>query len=262
MTYYSINPIALDLGFIQVHWYGLMYLFSFLSSYILAKRRVKNLDNWDNKKIEDLIFYAAIGVVLGGRVGDVLFYQFGSFLEDPLLLLRIWQGGMSFHGGMLGVGLAIILFAKKYKEPYFVSLDFAIPLVPLGLFFGRMGNYINSELWGNITTSVWGVFVPRLGETRFPTQLLEALLEGLVLFTILWIYSKKQRPIMRVTALFLMLYGCFRIFAEFFRDPSIDWGYLAYGWVTMGQVLSLPMILLGLFLWFKNTNTQTTEIIK
>ena len=257
MTYYQINPIALDVGFIQVHWYGLMYLFSFVSSYLLAKVRAKTLKNWDNKKIEDLIFYAAVGVVLGGRVGDVLFYQFGAFLADPLLVFRIWQGGMSFHGGLLGVGLALKLFSRKYNEPFFVSLDFAIPLVPLGLFFGRMGNFINSELWGVETTSIFGMFVPRLGEMRFPTQLLEALLEGLVLFTIIWIYSKKPRPTMRITALFLMAYGCFRIFAEFFRDPSIDWGYLAMGWVTMGQILSLPMILLGLFLWFKAIRVRT-----
>lgn len=251
MTYYQINPIALDFGFIQVHWYGLMYLFSFVSAFLLAKYRAKFLNNWDNKKIEDMVFYAALGAVLGGRIGDIIFYQLGAFLADPLLLFRIWEGGMSFHGGFLGVLLAMTLFGRKYNQTFFITMDFVAPLVPLGLFFGRMGNFINSELWGNVTTNAWGMFVPRLQETRFPTQLLEAVLEGLVLFAILWIYSSKPRPIMRVSSLFAILYGCFRIFAEFFRDPNIDWGYLAFGWLTMGQLLSLPMIFAGLFFWFK-----------
>jgi phosphatidylglycerol:prolipoprotein diacylglycerol transferase len=249
--YPEINPIALNLGFIQIYWYGVMYLLSFVTAFILAKYRVKNLKNWDDKKIEDLIFYAALGVVLGGRAGDILFYQFGVFIEDPLILFKVWQGGMSFHGGFLGVFLAMALFSRKYKQSLFVTTDFAVLLVPLGLFFGRMGNFINSELWGVVTTSGFGMFIPKLQETRFPTQLLEGALEGLVLFVILWIYSSKVRPKMRVSALFLMGYGIFRIFAEFFRDPSIDWGYLAFGWVTMGQVLSVPMVLFGLFLWFK-----------
>ncbi|BAF61686.1 prolipoprotein diacylglyceryl transferase [Candidatus Vesicomyidisocius calyptogenae] len=250
MTYPIINPIALDLGFIQIYWYGVMYLMAFLVAYLLANYRVKQkqLNNWNTQQIEDLIFYGAIGVVSGGRLGYMLFYNFLNFLSDPLLIFAIQDGGMSFHGGFLGVLLAMVLFNRKYNKTFFTTMDFVAPLVPLGLGFGRIGNFINSELWGQITTSPFGMYIEQQSVSRYPSQLVEAFLEGLILFIILWLFSNKLRPSMSISALFLIFYGLFRFIIEFIRLPDVQLGYLAFGWFTMGQLLSLPMILVGIFL--------------
>lgn len=256
MIYPNINPIALDLGFIQIHWYGIMYLLAFLSAYLLASHRAKKSDSWDKQQIEDLIFYGAIGVVIGGRLGYVLFYNLGAFVAEPLSIFAVQNGGMSFHGGFLGVVLAMVLFNRKYHKTFFSTIDFVVPLVPLGLGFGRLGNFINGELWGKVTGSPFGMFIQEQGVARYPSQLYEAFLEGLVLFVVLWVFSSKPRPAMTTSALFLILYGLFRFIIEFVRVPDAQLGYLAFGWLTMGQLLSLPMIVLGIYLLLKANRTQ------
>jgi len=260
MTYPNINPIALDLGFVQIYWYGLMYLLAFLAAYLLANYRSKQLNNWNKQQIEDMIFYGAIGVVVGGRLGYMLFYNLPNFLSDPLSIFAIQGGGMSFHGGFLGVLLAMQLFNRKYNKTFFTTMDFVAPLVPLGLGFGRMGNFINGELWGKVTTSPFGMYIQEQGVSRFPSQLYEAILEGLVLFFILWIFSSKSRPTMSVSALFLIFYGLFRFIIEFVRVPDVQLGYLAFDWLTMGQLLSAPMVVLGIYLLYR-ANKQKHESI-
>lgn len=254
MIYPNINPIAIDLGFIHIYWYGIMYLLAFLSAYLLVSHRTKRLDDWNKQQIEDIIFYGAIGVIFGGRIGYMLFYNLPIFLSDPLSIFALQDGGMSFHGGFLGVLLAMMLFNRKHNKTFFTTMDFVVPLVPLGLGFGRIGNFINGELWGKITTSPLGMFIPEQGVVRYPTQLYEAFLEGLVLFVALWIVSSKPRAPMTISALFLVLYGVFRFIIEFIRVPDVQLGYLAFGWLTMGQLLSLPMILLGIYLLLKANN--------
>ncbi len=251
LNYPQIDPVALSLGSLNIHWYGLMYLVGFLGAWLLGRYRAKR-NGWSNDQIDDLIFYAAMGVVLGGRIGYVLFYNFPVFIDNPIILIKIWQGGMSFHGGLLGVLIAMYLFGKKYKHSFFEVTDFIAPLVPIGLGAGRVGNFINGELWGKPTDSVFGMLVPDLGELpRHPSQLYEAASEGVLLFLILWFYSSKPKATMAVSGLFLIGYGVFRFSVEFVRLPDAHLGYLAFGWLTMGQVLTVPMLLLGVFLMFK-----------
>ncbi len=256
MTYPNINPIALDLGFIKIYWYGIMYLLAFFSAYLLANHRTKQLNNWNKQQVEDMVFYGAIGVVFGGRIGYMLFYNFSVFLSDPLSIFALQDGGMSFHGGLLGVLLGMALFNRKYNKTFFSTMDFVAPLVPLGLGFGRIGNFINSELWGKVTTSQFGMYVQEQGVVRYPSQLYEAFLEGLVLFVVLWIFSEKPRAPMTISALFLILYGLFRFVIEFVRVPDVQLGYLAFDWLTMGQLLSLPMIMFGVYLLLKVDRVQ------
>ena len=259
MNYIVIDPVLFDLGIIKIHWYGVMYLLAFTSVYLLANLRLKNNTAWTRKQIEDLIFYGALGAVLGGRLGYLIFYNLPSFATNPLSFFDFQGGGMSFHGGFLGVLIAALIFNRKTKKTFFETMDFVAPLVPLGLTFGRIGNYINGELWGKVTTSVFGVYGPdQSGEwaNRYPTQLYEGFLEGIVLFTVLWLYSKKPRPIMATSAIFLTLYGLFRFIIEFVRAPDIHLGYLAFGWLTMGQLLSLPMIVIGIYLFYKANNVD------
>lgn len=253
MGYPNINPVAFSLGPIHVHWYGLMYLFSFMLAWSLAIVRAKKLHlNWLRSEIEDLIFYAALGVILGGRLGYMLFYSNGAWLHDPLLIFRVWEGGMAFHGGVIGVGVALFLFAKKTKKTFLAVTDFTAPLVPLGLALGRIGNFLNAELWGRVTTAKWGMIFPNAGYMpRHPSQLYEALLEGIILFIVLWIYANKPRPEGRITALFLIGYAICRIIVEFFRQPDVQIGFLAFGWLTMGQLLSIPLLVLGVYLWWR-----------
>lgn len=256
MIYPNINPVFLDLGFFQIHWYGVMYLISFISVWFLMNYKIKNNKSWDKKQVEDLMFFGMLGVIIGGRLGYMFFYNFPIFLNNPLTLLKIWQGGMSFHGGFLGVLLAIYLFAKKNNKTFFEITDFIAPFVPIGLGLGRIGNFINAELWGKITNSPLGMYAPdshlpnAVWAVRYPSQLYEALLEGLVLFLILWFFSTKPKPKMAISALFLIAYGFFRFIVEFVRVPDVQLGYLAFDWLTMGQVLSFPMILLGIVLLF------------
>ena len=255
MKYIVIDPVILDLGIVKIYWYGVMYLLAFLAAYLLAKYRANLTHNWSPQHVDDLIFFGALGAVLGGRLGYMVFYTLPSFLANPLIFLDFQNGGMSFHGGFLGVLLAMILFNRKSKKSFFQTTDFIAPLVPLGLAFGRIGNYINAELWGKITTSAWGVYSPDqsgVWAKRYPTQLLEAFLEGVVLFFILWFFSNKNRPLMATSSLFLIFYGFFRFIIEFIRVPDAQLGYLAFEWLTMGQLLSVPMLLVGIYLYYRS----------
>lgn len=248
LTYPNIDPVALDLGVAQIHWYGLMYLIGLLGAWWLARLRAGQADSgWERDEIGDLIFYGALGVVLGGRIGYILFYQFDAFVARPLMLLEVWQGGMSFHGGMLGVFVAMWLYGRKTGRTFFIVTDFMAPFVPLGLGAGRMGNFINGELWGAPTALPWGMVFPFVDQQpRHPSMLYEMLLEGVVLLLLLWVFSARRRPIMAVSGMFLLGYGMFRFMVEFVRQPDAHLGYLAFDWVTMGQVLTLPMIVFGI----------------
>ncbi|MCE3043494.1 prolipoprotein diacylglyceryl transferase [Legionella sp. 16cNR16C] len=252
LTYPVINPVAFTLGPVKVHWYGLMYLLGFFMAWALARLRVKlyRLD-WSNEQVSDLIFYAALGVIIGGRVGYMLFYNTHQLISTPWALFRLWEGGMSFHGGLIGVALALWLFARRSKKPFLEVADFIAPLVPLGLAAGRAGNFINGELWGRVTDVPWAMIFPGSdGQPRHPSQLYELGLEGIVLFIVVWLYAAKKRPTGCVSAIFLIGYSLCRIFAEFFREPDIQLGYLAFDSLTMGQLLSIPMLLAGLWLWW------------
>ena len=252
LTYPHIDPAAIRIGNFAVHWYGLMYLVGFLGGWWLGRVRARRPGSgWDPEEIGDLLFYVALGVILGGRIGYILFYNFGMFLQDPLVLFRIWQGGMSFHGGLLGVTLAVWLYARKTGRVFFQVTDFIAPFVPIGLGAGRIGNFINGELWGRPTDLPWGMVFPFVdNQPRHPSMLYEAFLEGLLLFLILWFYSARPRPTMAVSGMFLLWYGIFRFLVEFVREPDAHIGFIALGWVTMGHLLSAPMILLGaLLLW-------------
>lgn len=248
----DFDPVAFSLGPLQVRWYGLMYLFGFLAGWALGRYRARQPNStWQAQQVDDLLFYIALGVILGGRIGYVLFYNSDALLSDPLLLIRIWEGGMSFHGGLLGVLAAMALYARKLGRGFFEVTDFIAPLIPPGLFFGRIGNFINGELWGRVSDVPWAMVfhTPGAGELpRHPSQLYQAALEGLALFLILWLYSARPRPTMAVSGLFLIGYGTFRILVEFVREPDAHLGYLAFGWLTMGQLLSLPMLLFGAWL--------------
>lgn len=253
-NYPAINPVAFDLGFAQIHWYGLMYLLGFLGFLLLGNQESKKSPHWNKELVSDFLFYGALGVVLGGRLGYIVFYDLDTYIQNPSAILQIWQGGMSFHGGMLGVTLAMFWFAyKKMQVSIFVISDFVAVLVPIGLFFGRIGNFINGELWGKVVADQNSVFAMQVYHAgidatvaRYPTQLLQAFLEGFLLFIILYIYTRKSRPLGSVTGLFLGLYGLFRFFVEFYREPDAQLGYLMWDWLTMGQVLSIPMIIVGI----------------
>ncbi len=262
ITYPEINPVAIDLGFVKVHWYGLMYLIGFAGAWWLGVRRAA-LDNsgWNNEQVSDVIFYGALGVILGGRIGYVLFYNFSAFLENPVILFRIWEGGMSFHGGMLGVFVAYYFFAKKTKKTYFQVADFLAPMVPIGLGAGRVGNFINKELLGRPVESdiPWAMdFGDHIA--RHPSSLYQALTEGLLLFLLLWFYTRKPRPAMAASALFMIGYGLFRFITEFFRTPDSHIGFVAFDWMTKGQQLSIPMILVGCFLFYLIYRNKTGKV--
>ncbi|WP_455210005.1 prolipoprotein diacylglyceryl transferase [Kaarinaea lacus] len=256
LTFPELNPIAFEIGPLQVHWYGLMYLVGFAGGWWLGMVRARQCHcGWTPEQVTDGLFYVALGVVLGGRVGFTVFYAWEELLADPWLLFRMWEGGMSFHGGFLGVLLGMWWFARKHRKKFFEVMDFVAPLVTIGLGAGRLGNFINGELWGRVTDVPWGMVFPGGGPLpRHPSQLYEFLLEGVVLFFILWIFSAKPRPRMAVSGLFALCYGIFRFLVEFVRQPDAymgDGGFIAFGWLTMGQLLSLPMILVGMaLLWW------------
>jgi phosphatidylglycerol:prolipoprotein diacylglycerol transferase len=246
LTAPQIDPIAIQLGPLAIRWYGLMYLIAFLAFWWLGRRRARQTGLLQAQQVDDLLFYGALGVILGGRLGYVFFYGFEQLLADPLYLVRIWQGGMSFHGGLLGVLVAAWLFGRKHGLGFFGVTDFIAPLVPLGLGAGRVGNFINGELWGRVSDAPWAMVFAHAGPLpRHPSQLYEAFLEGLVLFLLLWFYSAKPRPRMAVSGLFLVGYGAARTAVEFAREPDAHLGYLASGWLTMGMLLSVPMVLVG-----------------
>ncbi len=261
LVYPQIDPVALQLGPLKVHWYGLTYLAAFTAAWLLARSRARRADSPVTRaQIDDVIFYAAIGAVLGGRLGYVLFYNFDKFLSDPVWLLRVWEGGMAFHGGMLGVILAMIWYARQQKIAVGALLDFAAPLAPIGLGFGRLGNFINGELWGRATDLPWAMIFPTDPQylPRHPSQLYQLGLEGIVLFGIVWWYSSRPRPRWSVGALFLGLYGLQRFLVEFVREPDAQIGFAAFGWMSRGQELSLPMILIGIgvFIWAHRNQRQ------
>jgi phosphatidylglycerol:prolipoprotein diacylglycerol transferase len=244
---FSVGPFDLlgfTIGPLAVRWYGLMYVVGFLLGWWLARLRCQRPDSpVTPNQVDDLVFYSMLGVILGGRIGYALVYGTEQFFSDPLYLFRITEGGMSFHGGLAGVLIAMWLYGRMLGHSVWRMTDFMAPFVPLGLGFGRIGNFINGELWGKPTDVPWGFLVN--GQVLHPSQLYEALLEGFILFAILWWYSAKPRPYMAVSGLFLLLYGVFRFIVEFYRVPDAHLGYLSLGWVTMGQVLTLPMIVAG-----------------
>jgi len=263
----QIDPVALSLGPFQVHWYGVMYLLAFLAFWliagVLAERRPWL--GWRRAEVSDFMFYGMLGVIVGGRLGYVLFYGLGNLADDPLFALRVWDGGMSFHGGLLGVIAAMAWYARKSGKGFWNVADFVAPVAPLGLAFGRLGNFIGGELWGRLSDAPWAMIFPsslpagaapggveaawRAGlldaYARHPSQLYHAALEGVALFLLLMIFSARPRPPGAVAGLFLLGYGAFRFLVEFFREPDAHLGYLAGQWLTMGMLLSLPMVLLG-----------------
>ena len=247
----QFDPVAIAIGPLEIHWYGLTYLAAFLLGWWLARLRTARPDApVNNEQLADLLFYLALGVILGGRFGYVLFYHFERFLQEPLWLFQIWEGGMSFHGGLIGVLLAMLLFARKLGRGFFEIADYIAPVIPVGLGLGRLGNFINGELWGRPTELSWGMVFPQAGDTlaRHPSQLYQFALEGVLLFVVLWWFSARPRPRMAVSGLFLCGYGTVRFVAEFFRAPDPHLGFVAFNWMTMGQILSLPMILAGVVL--------------
>lgn len=252
LTYPAIDPVAFSLGPVKVHWYGLMYLFGFFMAWTLAHFRVKRYQlPWNSAQISDLIFYAALGLLIGARLGYMLFYNSAYFFAKPWSLLQVWEGGMSFHGGLVGVIIALFFYSRQIQKSFLEVGDFVVPLVPIGLAAGRAGNFINGELWGRVTDAPWGMVFPHTeGLPRHPSQLYELGLEGLFLFVLVWSYGAKPRKPGYLSACFLVGYACVRILVECLREPDLQLGFIAFNWVTMGQLLCLPMLFLGLYLWF------------
>lgn len=249
LIYPDINPVAFQIGPLKVYWYGIMYILAFAIAWGLALIRAKKTKEWTKEQINDLIFYCAIGVIVGGRVGYTLIYNLPQFISNPLVIFKTWEGGMSFHGGLVGVVIALFIYGHKTKKSFATLADFVSPLAPLGLGAGRLGNFINGELYGRITNVPWGMLYPQGGPLpRHPSQIYEFLLEGITLFIIMWIYSSKKRPPLAVAAVFLICYGLFRIILEFFRQPDPQFNFIAFNWLTMGQLLSGLMVLAGVIL--------------
>ena len=249
----QFDPVALAIGPLAIRWYGLMYLAAFAQFWWLGRHRInlRPASGWTVEQLDDLLFYGVLGVILGGRLGQVLFYEPGYYLPHPLEILAVWKGGMSFHGGFLGVLVAMALWSRKYQRSWLEVTDFIAPLVPLGLAFGRIGNFINGELWGRAAdpSLPWAMIFPQAGDMlpRHPSQLYHVGLEGIALFVILWLYSRRERPRGAVSGAFLVGYGAFRFITEYFREP--DAGIFGHSYtISMGQWLSLPMILIGLWM--------------
>ncbi len=275
---HQFDPIAFSIGPVDVHWYGIAYALSFFAAWFLGRSRILagRLPGVNLEHFSDLAFYAMLGVVLGGRLGYILFYDLPVYLDSPLKVFKVWEGGMSFHGGLLGVLVASWLWSRKHRLHFFDTMDFVAPLVPAGLGLGRLANFVNGELWGKFTGTHWGVIFPTTDPVvanlhlsqaqlqahyaagalnqyaRHPSQLYEAALEGLVMFAALWWFSARPRARYAVSGLFALLYGVFRFMVEFVRVPDQQLEYLALGWVTMGQLLSLPLVALGLFLLWRS----------
>ncbi|MFT3761845.1 MAG: prolipoprotein diacylglyceryl transferase [Pseudoxanthomonas sp.] len=282
---HQLDPIAFSLGPLKVHWYGIAYAVAFVLAWWLGRIRIRQgrLPGVNLEALSDLAFYGMLGVVLGGRLGYILFYDLPAYLAAPLNVFKVWEGGMSFHGGLIGVLIAAWWWSRKHCLHFFDTMDFVAPLVPSGLFVGRLANFVNGELWGKYTGTKWGVIFPSTDPNvaalkldavqlqaqyaagtldrfaRHPSQLYEAALEGLLMFALLWWFSRKPRPRYAVSGLFALLYGVFRFLVEFVRVPDQQLDYLALGWVTMGQLLSLPLIALGLFLLWLSRRSPTLQ---
>ncbi len=253
VQYPAINPVAFHIGSWPVYWYGLMYLVGFLGAWIVLSLRLRYSDRGVTQaQLSDIIFYSALGVILGGRIGYMVFYDTRVLFTQPWMLFETWKGGMSFHGGLLGVLVAVYFCARAMKLRWLQITDLIAPAVPIGLAAGRIGNFINGELWGRVTDVPWGMVFPMAGDLpRHPSQLYEFALEGVLLFIILWLFSRRVRPLGAVSGVFALGYGVFRFGVEFVRQPDAPIGYIAFGWMTEGQLLCLPLIMLGigLLLW-------------
>jgi len=258
LTHPQFDPVALSLGPLQIHWYGLTYLVAFVLGWLLLRRRAARAPfvqtGWSPREVEDLVFWIIVGVIVGARLGYVLFYRPGHYLANPLGALAVWEGGMSFHGGLVGVVTALWLYGHRRGRPLLEVGDLVAPVVPLGLALGRLGNFINGELWGRVTDAAlpWAMVFPQSGtmQPRHPSQLYQFALEGLLLFVLLWLYARRPRRLGRVSGAFLAGYGVLRFGVEFFREPDAFLGLLALN-LTMGQWLCLPMIAVGAWLWLR-----------
>lgn len=245
--YPRIDPVLVHIGPLSIHWYAISYLVGISLVWWVLTRRARADDiAWNEEQLSDLLFYLVLGVIVGGRLGYMLFYDMPDLLANPLSLFKVWEGGMSFHGGMLGVFAGMFVYARRNGRAFFDVSDYIAPGIPLALGCGRLGNFANTELPGRITDVPWAVIFPGEAVGRHPSSLYQALLEGPFLFTVMWLFSAKPRPRMAVSGLFLIGYGSLRVFSEFFRQPDPQLGFIAFGWLTMGQLLSVPMILFGI----------------
>ena len=257
----QLSPIAFSLGSFDFYWYGIMYVIGFLAFWVLGSLRASNpAFGFQQEWVSDLLFYGVIGAIVGGRLGYLLLYHFERLISDWTVLFRVWEGGMSFHGGLLGVLFAIWVFARKYQQNFLKIVDFAAPQVPIGLAAGRIGNFINGELWGRPSDLPWAMVFPHVDDIpRHPSQLYEAFFEGMFLFVVLWVYASKPRPYGRVAAMFAILYAAIRIGIEFVREPDVHLQFIAWGWLTMGQLLSALLLVAGVFLWHVSNSNKVAE---
>ncbi|MDR1026135.1 MAG: prolipoprotein diacylglyceryl transferase [Lactobacillus sp.] len=254
MNFPDISPVIFSIGPVDIRWYSMAYLVGILAAWVLATINIKKYKSpMNNKDLEDLAFYATLGVILGGRLGYVLFYGGDTFIKNPLSVFALWQGGMSFHGGIIGVITAIYLFARKMKLPFLKVSDLVVLYVPIGIFLGRLANFVNDELWGRVTDVAWAVKFPSGGYLpRHPSQIYEALTEGLLMFVVLnwlWHYKWVRDRVGFVSAMFAIIYGMSRILMEQFREPDAHMGFF-FSYFTMGQLLSIPLVLAGLYVIF------------
>lgn len=252
MEFPRFDPVALSIGGVELRWYGLMYLVAFALGWIILRFRARRTPGWSAEDVDDLVTMVMLGVILGARLGYVLFYDLAAYIRDPSEILRVWHGGMSFHGGLLGVLAAFWFFSRSRGRHFLDVADLVAPAVPQGLLWGRIGNFVNGELWGSPTDAPWGMVFPGGGPVpRHPSQLYEAALEGVLLFILLWIFASRPRARGAVAGFFALGYGLLRFGVEFVRMPDAHIGYLAFGWLTMGQALCVPLILLGAWLLFR-----------
>ncbi|MCL4153966.1 UNVERIFIED_CONTAM: hypothetical protein GTU68_001307 [Idotea baltica] len=261
LQYPQIDPVAIELGPLAIHWYGITYLVAFLAGWWLAKyRAAKPNSGWDPDEIGDIVFYIVLGVIIGGKLGSALFYQTEELFSNPLQTLNPMNGGMSFHGGFVGVLVAFWLYGLATKRTFFQVADFIAPAFPIGLGAGRVGNFINGELWGRVTDVPWGMVFPHVdNQVRHPNQIYQIIGEGIILFLLVWWFSSKPRPRMAVSGFFALCYGIYRFLVEFVREPDGHLGFIALDWLTMGQVLSVPMIVIGAALLFFAYKNQKAE---
>ena len=266
----QFNPVAFEIFGLAIHWYGITYLVAFILGWMVTRYLARTHTNWNVSPahVDDLLFYMGLGVILGGRIGYLLFYDLGNIINEPtikeslLRLVSIHKGGMSFHGGFLGCMLAVWFYNRKYHHGYFVIVDMMAIITPIGLLAGRVGNFINGELWGKPSDVAWAMHFPHSNPDvpRHPTPLYEAALEGVLLFIVIWLFARKDRPTMAISGLFALGYGLTRSFVEFYRLPDAHIGYLAFGWLTMGMILSAPLIVAGIILmWYAYNNKKVQK---